>query len=63
MGPLVKALSDAQPLVRGHAAWALGQVGEVEGLEAVAVRLEWEDDAFVRGEVTEVLATNRELSD
>jgi epoxyqueuosine reductase len=51
VAPLVEALGDPQPLVRGHAAWGLGQVGDGKGLQAVAERLEYEDDAFVRDEI------------
>ncbi|HSJ10408.1 MAG TPA: HEAT repeat domain-containing protein, partial [Longimicrobiales bacterium] len=29
---LVEALSDAEPLVRGHAVWALGEIGSSEAL-------------------------------
>jgi epoxyqueuosine reductase len=32
--PLIEALSDRKPLVRGHAAWALGQLGALSGAAA-----------------------------
>jgi epoxyqueuosine reductase len=48
---LLDALSDPKPLVRGHAAWALGQAGTLEAQEAVTSLLESEDDPWVREEV------------
>jgi len=47
--PLVAALFDKSPLVRGHAAWALGQLGE---REALASALSRETDPLVREELT-----------
>jgi epoxyqueuosine reductase len=44
---LVRALSDPDPLVRGHAAWALGRIG-TEGARAAlveAIRLETDPGA------------------
>lgn len=35
---LVDALSDEEPLVRGHAAWALAQIGCPAGLEPLRAR-------------------------
>ena len=34
--PLIDALRDRKPLVRGHAAWALGELGALSGSEGVA---------------------------
>ncbi len=48
---LVDALSDEEPLVRGHAAWALGRIGSSAALEALAGRLEKEQDRWVRQEL------------
>lgn len=48
---LVRALEDAEPLVRGHAAWALGRIGTAEALAALEVRLEHQDDRCVREEI------------
>ena len=45
---LVHALRDPEPLVRGHAAWALGRLGAREALEEV---LKYEVDAYVREEI------------
>ncbi len=48
---LASALADAAPLVRGHAAWALGQVGSSAALEVLSSRFEEESDLFVLEEI------------
>ena len=48
---LVQALDDAEPLVRGHAAWALGMAQAREARRALDTRLEVEEDPFVREEL------------
>lgn len=48
--PLMALLRDAEPLVRGHAAWALGRIGQRDGLAAVAAALEQETDTAVQAE-------------
>ena len=48
---LVRALGDGEPLVRGHAAWALGRVGGSEARDALTARLEVEVDSYVRVEL------------
>ncbi|HEX6939212.1 MAG TPA: HEAT repeat domain-containing protein, partial [Longimicrobiales bacterium] len=48
---LARALSDADPLVRGHAAWALGRIATPEARDALLGRLEAEPDAAVREEL------------
>jgi epoxyqueuosine reductase len=52
---LVEALSDAEPLVRGHAAWALGEIGSPEALAALGASLNREREAFVLEEVEAAL--------
>lgn len=52
---LVRALADDEPLVRGHAAWALGRIGSVAALAALAARCERESDATVRVELAAAL--------
>ena len=52
---LARALSDAEPLVRGAAAWALGQIGNVAAKAALAERRPLEDDADVLAEVDAAL--------
>jgi hypothetical protein len=48
---LVRALSDPEPLVRGHAAWALGRNGTAEARAALEARAGVESDAYVREEI------------
>ena len=36
--PLIAALTDPEPLVRGHAPWALGKIASPEALEALRAR-------------------------
>jgi epoxyqueuosine reductase len=43
--------SDPEPLVRGHAAWALGQLGGEQARQALIEVLEGEQDAEVQQEV------------
>ncbi len=60
---VVDALSDDSALVRGHAAWALGEMGRRLGAEiqdALARRLAVEEDAGVR---EEILAAMKEVSE
>ncbi|MDB4947826.1 MAG: hypothetical protein JWM27_475 [Gemmatimonadetes bacterium] len=52
---LVGGLNDAEPLVRGHAAWALGRIGSDAAREALRARLAVEDDAWVVSEITSSL--------
>ena len=44
---LCRSLGDADPVVRGAAAWALGQIGGAQPLEALKSRLGVEDNATV----------------
>ena len=48
---LVNALSDYEPLVRGHAAWALGRIGGEQAKHALDDVLASEDDEEVRKEI------------
>ena len=52
---LASALNDEEPLVRGHAAWALGRIGTEAAWQALRGRLEGEDDAWVREEIASSL--------
>ena len=60
--PLLEALSDSEPLVRGHAAWALGEIGSPSASAALIRRLDVEDDSWVREELELALARNSEGS-
>jgi epoxyqueuosine reductase len=48
---LIRALGDAEPLVRGHAAWALGRLGGDLARAALLARRELDTDAWVAEEV------------
>jgi epoxyqueuosine reductase len=52
---LIARLADPEPLIRGHAAWALGQIGGRDALQALAARAVVEDDAWVRAEIAAAL--------
>ena len=52
---LVRALNDDEPLVRGHAAWALGRVGAAEAERSLRDMLEEEPDAWVREEIVDAV--------
>ena len=61
---LARALDDPEPLIRGHAAWALGQILERVGIpgdggfevaEALLFRLHVEEDPWVEGELEAAL--------
>jgi len=48
---LTAALDDEEPLVRGHAAWALGELGTDSALKALQRRAQIESDAEVCAEI------------
>ncbi len=52
---LARALQDPEPLVRGHAAWALGRIGNGKARLALAQAQRAETDAWVREELSSVL--------
>jgi epoxyqueuosine reductase len=52
---LARALADAEPVVRGHAAWALGRVGSAEAREALERAFRAEADPSVRDELGRAL--------
>lgn len=51
-------MKDPRPVIRGTAAWALGQIGTSEGIEAVGIALREEEDPEVRIEMEKVMETN-----
>ena len=55
--PLVDALVDAEPLVRGHAAWGLGRLGGPEALRALRAAAATEECDEVREEIAVALKT------
>jgi epoxyqueuosine reductase len=52
---LAAALSDEEPLVRSHAAWALGRIAAAPALDALACRLELESNPSVLAELRSAL--------
>jgi len=56
---LHSALDDAEPLVRGHAAWALGRIGPPDVIARLRERQDVEPDASVRAEIASALAAAR----
>lgn len=55
--PLRAALQDSEPLIRGHAAWALGQFQDRKAQRALELHLPNEKDEHVRIEILDALAT------
>ncbi len=56
VAPLARVLrEDPSPIVRGHAAWALGRIGTEEATTALSGALEREADAEVLKEIREAL--------
>jgi epoxyqueuosine reductase len=53
---LIDGLNDHDPLVRGHAAWALGRIDRPQAVRALEFRLELEDDGWVKTEIGLALA-------
>ena len=53
---LVEALAHGEPLVRGHAAWALGVIGDSRASDALSARLRGETDVDVKDEIEWALA-------
>lgn len=52
---LVQALQNEEALVRRHVAWALGQIGTPQSLEALQRRLNVESDVEVKEEIEQAL--------
>lgn len=55
--PLAKALDHPEPLVRGHAAWALGRCPWQGAQDALQRRLASETDPWVRAEISSALSS------
>jgi epoxyqueuosine reductase len=49
---LAAALNDEEPLIRGHAAWALGRIGTAKALMTLKARVGLEEDPWVREEIS-----------
>ncbi len=60
VAPLSAALTDdAEPLVRGHAAWALGQIGGDDVLYNLHAALKAETDPWVQAEIRAAIQSNQ----
>jgi epoxyqueuosine reductase len=59
---LVEALSHDEPLVRGHAAWALSRIGAPSAAQPLEARLRIENDPEVRAELEWALGELRAAS-
>ena len=57
---LVSALETGEPLVRGHAAWALGQIATPEAIQALERSLTSESDSYVLEETDAALLAARQ---
>jgi epoxyqueuosine reductase len=53
--PLAVALQDAEPLIRGHAAWALGRIDSEEAQRALDTARRTEPDGWVQKEIADSL--------
>jgi epoxyqueuosine reductase len=58
---LCEALHHEEPLVRGHAAWALGQLGSEPAQQALVAAIQDEQDSEVQQEIRCALETGRGL--
>jgi len=54
---LIEALHDHEPLIRGHAAWALGRISNEEAMHALHKALQIEDDEEVCQEILSAIET------
>ena len=52
---LSKSMTDAEPIIRGHAAWALGQIGGEDARKVLNSCLENENDSGVIAEIEDAL--------
>ncbi len=55
---LIEALTDAEPLIRGAAAWALGEIGGEAAVQALRARTLVENNADTQDELTAALDRN-----
>ena len=54
--PLTNVLLESEPLVRSHAAWALGQIGGPEAVGALRMALDSETESYVTQEIEDALS-------
>lgn len=60
---LVRALADVEPLVRGHAAWALGRIGGKVARKALETVMQSEKDSYVQSEIQMAVRASAYRSD
>jgi epoxyqueuosine reductase len=60
---LAAALADHEPLVRAHAAWAIGQIGDAAGRQPLLDILAVETEPDVRAEIEQALSRLSEAAD
>lgn len=60
---LIEALEDEEPLVRGHAAWALGRIGGDRAVEALKQAGQTESDPEVLEEIEKALCSETSITD
>jgi epoxyqueuosine reductase len=60
---LTRALVDAEPLIRGHAAWALGCIASCDAQGVLEQALNREADGWVREELQQALEEVRNALD
>jgi epoxyqueuosine reductase len=56
---LVSTLTTAEALVRGHAAWALGQIATAEAITSLEQAMARETDKYVQDEIDGALKESR----
>lgn len=58
---LIQALNDNEPLVRGHTAWALGQLGGKQAQHALESANRIEENRFVLAEIQHALSQSKDI--
>jgi epoxyqueuosine reductase len=56
---LAAAMKNGEPLVRGHAAWALGQIATADAVSSLEQSIASETDEYVLGEIEAALVVSR----
>ena len=59
---LFDSLQDKDPIIRGHAAWAIGEIGGEESTNALAVRANVETDETVLEEISSAIINSRKFN-
>ena len=59
---LFDSLQDKDPIIRGHAAWAIGEIGGKEATNALSVRANLEADETVLEEISSAIINSRNFN-